>query len=159
MPILQHIFKKGQQKEAQETQKRKLKEQKRQEQKEAQPQEEKEKPKSKKQQPKSKKAASSAIKIESAHSAYGVVVRPHVSEKSVEHNSESKYVFEIASNVSKKQVKDAIEVMYGVKVESVNKIKVPAKKIRYRMQTGTKPRHNKAVVTLKKGQEIEVLPQ
>jgi large subunit ribosomal protein L23 len=97
--------------------------------------------------------------MESAHSAYGVVVRPHISEKSVEHNSEGKYVFEVASNVSKKQIKDAIEVMYGVKVESVNKIKVPAKKTRYRMQTGTKSRSNKAVVTLKKGQEIEVLPQ
>lgn len=121
-----------------------------------QPLEEKEKPKKPS---KSKKAASSAIKMESAHSAYGVVVRPHVSEKSVERNHEGKYVFEVASSVSKKQIKDAIEVMYGVKVESVNKIKVPAKKTRYRMQTGTKFRYNKAVVTLKKGQEIEVLPQ
>lgn len=97
--------------------------------------------------------------MDNAYSAYGVVLRPHISEKSVARNSEGKYVFEVAANAGKKEIQKAIETMYGVKVENVNKVKMPAKKTRYRFQSGTSSRPGKAVVTLKKGQEIEVLPQ
>lgn len=97
--------------------------------------------------------------MESAYSAYGIIVRPHISEKSVSGSDKAKYVFEIIPGANKKQIQSAIEVMYGVKVENVNKIKVPTKKTRYRAQSGSKARYDKAVVTLKKGQEIEVLPQ
>ncbi|MEX0877315.1 MAG: 50S ribosomal protein L23 [Candidatus Spechtbacterales bacterium] len=161
MPILQHIFKKNQGKERPQTQKKKLREEK-------QGQREQELKKTDKLQtesgsPKTKKSrdkqSTSAINLNNAYGAYGVVLRPHISEKSVSQNSEGKYVFEVAPQAGKKEIQKAIEIMYGVKVDSVNKIKMPAKRTRYRFQSGTSSRPGKAVVTLKKGQEIEVLPQ
>lgn len=106
-----------------------------------------------------KKSGASVIKSDQAHVAHDVIVRPHISEKSVSKNTEGKYVFEIYSGVSKKDVTSAIEDLYGVKVEKVNRISVKPKNKRYRRDVGSKPRHDKAVVTLKEGHGIEVLPQ
>lgn len=113
----------------------------------------------KKAQKKPKKRGASVIKFEQAHFAHGIVIRPHISEKSVSKNNQGKYVFEIHRKVSKPQITRAIETLYGVKVEKVNKISVFSKSKKYRRIQGKQSRHNKAVVTLKKGQEIEVLPQ
>ncbi|MEX2145138.1 MAG: 50S ribosomal protein L23 [Candidatus Spechtbacterales bacterium] len=87
------------------------------------------------------------------------MLRPHISEKSVKHNDEGKYVFEVYKGVNKKQIAAAIESVYKVKVESVNRIKMPPKPKRHLRHQNLKFRHDKAVVTLAKGQEIEVLPQ
>ena len=106
-----------------------------------------------------KKVAGSTIKTERAHLAHNIVVRPHISEKSVSGNHSGKYVFEVHKNISKQQIAQAVEIMYGVKVESVNKVSVSAKRKRYKGMSGKQSRHNKAIVTLKKGQGIEVLPQ
>lgn len=67
-------------------------------------------------------------------------------------------MFEIYPGSNKNEIAQAVEEAYGVKVDSVNKIKTHQKTKRYRFQQGTSTRLDKAVVTLKKGQEIEVLP-
>lgn len=152
MPILSHIFKKVRKKG---TQVQKIKDKSV----DSRAQKSVVKKDIKEQKPSKKKTASSAIKTEVAHAAHGVVVRPHISEKSVSKNSEGKYVFEIYKGVSKKQVADAIESLYGVRVEKVNKISVKPKNKKYRGSVGKQRRYNKAIVTLKKGQGIEVLPQ
>ena len=140
MPILQHIFKKRQKKETgPKTQKKGLQEKKRQEQKEAQVQEQVKSTKPKKQQKqqpkddlikakkdKSTKSTASTIKTEGAHGAYGIIIRPHISEKSVAKNNQGKYVFEVYPRANKNQIKNAIEVMYDVKVESINKTQGPS---------------------------------
>ena len=106
-----------------------------------------------------RKSGASVIKSDKAHVAHNVIVRPHISEKSVSKNTEGKYVFEIYSGVSKKDITSAIEDLYGVKVEKVNRVSVKPKNKRYRKNVGSKTRHDKAVVTLKEGHGIEVLPQ
>lgn len=113
----------------------------------------------KKPQKKLRKKSASVIKLEQAHFVHGIIIKPHISEKSVSKNTYGKYVFEIHRGVSKQQITEAIETLYGVKVEKVNKISVPPKNKRYMRIQGKQSRHNKAVVTLKRGQEIEVLPQ
>jgi len=108
---------------------------------------------------KSKSKGASAIKKERAYGAYNVIVQPHISEKSVSGTAEGRYVFEVYPNVNKNSIAQAIETLYGVKVKRVNTISVKGKRKRYQNKQGVTPRYNKAIVTLKKGQEIEVLPQ
>lgn len=106
-----------------------------------------------------KSAAGSAIILEHAHSAYGVIARPHISEKSVRQNAQHKYVFEIYPGVNAHKVKRVVERSYGVKVEQVHISRVPAKPTHFRRLGGVERRNNKAIVTLKAGQQIELLPQ
>jgi len=100
------------------------------------------------------------MKAERAHGAYRVLVRPHISEKSVAQNEMRKYVFEVYQGVKAPDVRRAIEQAYGVEVARINMITVPSKRVRFRRGTkGYKTRYRKAMVTLKSGHEIEVLPQ
>ena len=71
-----------------------------------------------------KKRGASVMKSEQAHFAHKVVVKPHISEKSVSENNQGKYVFEIYRGVSKQQIIKAIETLYGVKVEKIGRAHV-----------------------------------
>lgn len=105
------------------------------------------------------RAATTMLKEERAHGAYQVLVRPHISEKSVAHTDLGRYVFEIRPGVTARRVATAVEETYGVEVKKVNVIRVPAKKSRLRSRFSLRSRYDKAVITLKKGHKIEVLPQ
>lgn len=99
------------------------------------------------------------MKKEQAHGAFGVIVRPHISEKSVDQTQQGKYVFEVYPGVDATKVANAVEKTYGVDVAKVNMVKVASKKKRIRNRYSAKARPNKAIVTLKAGHSIEVLPQ
>ena len=92
--------------------------------------------------------------------APGVLVRPNVTEKATILTEENKYVFRVFSNVTKGQVKDSVEEVYGVDVEGVRIINIPAKKVRLgKRREGIKKGYKKAVVKIKEGQKIEILPR
>lgn len=100
-----------------------------------------------------------SLKKEQAHGAYGIIVRPHISEKSVDQSRMGKYVFEVYEGTKSSQVRVAVEKTYGVAVSSVHMVRVPGRKTRMRGRTNTVNRYDKAIVTLKTGHSIEVLPQ
>lgn len=158
MPILSHIFKKRDKggKARAEAEKRKDKIQK---EKVVKPELDAKNKATKKVKKAVKKSSGTTVKAEQAYLAHNIVVRPHISEKSVSKTHDGKYVFEVHKGTSKQQVAQAIETMYGVKIEKINKISVSAKKKKYRGSVGSRTRYNKVVITLKKGQGIEVLPQ
>ena len=62
--------------------------------------------------------------------AYDVIIRPIISEQSMEDLDIKKYVFEVAKDANKIEIKKAIEEIFGVKVIRVNTSIVPAKKKR-----------------------------
>lgn len=91
---------------------------------------------------------------------YEVIRRPLVTEKSNHQSSKlNQYAFEVAGEATKTLVKDAIETLFDVKVESVNIINNPAKR-------GRRPRsrrllvrragYKKAIVTLQSGQTLQI---
>ena len=88
--------------------------------------------------------------------SYDVVKEPHISEKSTGLSEKDKYVFKVYSNKNKSEIKKSVEGIYGVHVISVNIIKIPAKKRRLGRTEGFRKRYVKAVVTVKKGQKIEI---
>ena len=100
-----------------------------------------------------------SINAQRAHGAYQVILRPHISEKSVAAADAGKYVFEVYNGVNAHTVRRAIERMYGVEVTNIHMLKVPNKRKNFRRLKGKTVRHNKAIVTLKSGNTIEVLPQ
>ncbi len=87
------------------------------------------------------------------------LVSPHVTEKATDSGEKNKYVFKVLPKANKKEIKKDVEDSYNVDVESVNIINVPRKKRRLGRQEGWKKGYKKAIVKVKKGQKIEILPR
>ena len=88
-----------------------------------------------------------------------VILRPVISEKSMDETQRGKYTFRVHSNANKLQVKEAIQDLFKVEVIEVNVSTTKAKeksrnRKRGRQQGWTSP-WKKAVVTLAAGQKIE----
>ena len=110
----------------------------------------------KKKEVKEKKSGSGKAGNEKTLAALKSVMRPIVSEKSTMLNALNKYVFEVAPSTNRIEVKKGIEVLYNVRVESVNIISVKKRAVRYGKTSGWTKAGKKAIVTLKKGEKIEV---
>ena len=83
-------------------------------------------------------------------SAYDIVIRPVLTEKSYMDMAEKKYTFEVAVTANKTEIKQAIEEIFdGVKVDSVNTMRIQGKIKRQGRTMGRRPERKKAIVTLK----------
>jgi len=85
-----------------------------------------------------------------------VLLAPVVSEKSYSLIEDGKYVFRVHRDAHKTQIRQAVEELFGVKVEGVNVLKVQAKPKRRGMVRGVKPGWKKAIVQLREGDTIEI---
>lgn len=89
-----------------------------------------------------------------------ILIKPVITEKSTRLEEDvQQYVFVVHMGANKLEIKDAIEQMYGVTVESVNTSIVPSKdKMRFTASgiiEGRKPAYKKAFVKLVDGDEID----
>jgi large subunit ribosomal protein L23 len=98
----------------------------------------------------------------SALTAADIVLRPVISEKSIDEAGRGKYTFAVHNDANKIQIKAAIEELYKkekVTVVSVNVLTSKAKEKRRGTKrgrvTGHTPEWRKAIVTLAPGQKIE----
>ena len=88
--------------------------------------------------------------------AHDIIRRPIISERSMETkfdkdgNEIKKYTFEVPVTANKIEIKKACEEVFGVKVESVNTIRVTGKIKRMGKYAGRRASWKKAIVTLKK---------
>lgn len=88
---------------------------------------------------------------------YDVIIRPVVTEKSSSMTERRQYVFQVALNATKPQIKQAIETIFDKKVLKVNTMIVPAKRGQRGRRTYMRTSEwKKAVVTLVEGEEIEL---
>jgi large subunit ribosomal protein L23 len=85
-----------------------------------------------------------------------VLIAPVVSEKSYSLIENNKYSFRVHPRAHKLQVRQAVEELFGVKVEGVNIVKVQPKPKRRGMTKGKKPGWKKAIVQLRAGDRIEI---
>jgi large subunit ribosomal protein L23 len=69
---------------------------------------------------------------------------------------DNKYLFRVASDANKIQIKLAVEEIYNVTVKKVNTLKMYGKWRRVRYKEGRTPDWKKAVVTLKQGDKIDI---
>ncbi len=85
-----------------------------------------------------------------------IILRPVLSEKSTDLSEESKYVFQVANNANKHVIKKAIKEIFNVNPVKINVIRVRGKRRRVRYQYGYTPSWKKAIVTIAKGEKIEL---
>src|SRR5207249_2709492 len=83
---------------------------------------------------------------------YGVLRAPHVSEKAARVQEHNQYVFEVAADADKGDVKAAVEALFNVKVAAVNLVNVKAKVKTFRQRPGSRNGWRKAYVRLHEGQ-------
>ncbi len=85
-----------------------------------------------------------------------VLLQPHVSEKSaMAAEKANQYVFRVRDDASKSEVKQAVELMFEVKVEGVNVARRPGKARRFKNVAGRRSGYKKAYVRLEAGQSID----
>jgi large subunit ribosomal protein L23 len=89
-----------------------------------------------------------------------IIVKPVITEKmTAQGEKHNRYGFVVANTANKVQIKDAVEKLYGVSVESVNTQnyvgKVKSRNTTKGLAIGRVNKHKKAVVTLKSGESID----
>ena len=85
-----------------------------------------------------------------------VLIAPVVSEKSYSLITDRKYTFRVHEDAHKTQIRQAVEELFDVQVQSVNVVKVQSKPKRRGFTRGRRPGWKKAIVQLKEGNEIEI---
>ena len=85
------------------------------------------------------------------------VVRPHVSDKTYGlSDSNSTVVFQVARDATKLEIKDSVEQLFEVKVESVNVLNVKGKARKFGRTQGKTKTWKKAYVKLAEGQSLDI---
>lgn len=89
---------------------------------------------------------------------YDVIIKPVVTEKSMNQMADKKYTFLVHPEANKSMIKEAVEKMFdGVKVSEVNTLNQNGKKKRRGMTIGSTAKTKKAVVTLTEdSKDIEI---
>ncbi len=87
---------------------------------------------------------------------YEVLRRPVITEKSSALQPQSKYVFEVAAEANKPQIKQAVERAFKVTVTAVNVMTMPSKGRRVGRRQVSTHSWKKAIVTLSPGDKIEI---
>lgn len=77
-----------------------------------------------------------------------IIKRPVITERSADLMADKKYTFEVDPKANKTEIKQAIELAFGVKVEKVNTMNVKGKFKRLGRYGGYRPDRKKAIVTL-----------
>lgn len=87
-----------------------------------------------------------------------ILLSPHVSEKTTRlADSSNQVAFKILPNATKQEVKEAVELLFKVKVTGVQVLNVKGKKRRFAQTIGRRKDWKKAYVTLQEGDDIDFL--
>ena len=84
-------------------------------------------------------------------SAYDIILKPVITEGSMDATQEKKYTFKVAVNANKTEIKKAVEEIFGVDVKKVNVMNVNGKLKRLGRTQGKTASYKKAIVTLTQG--------
>ena len=87
---------------------------------------------------------------------YDIIRRPIITEKATMASENGTVAFEVAINSTKNQIKNAIQNLFNVKVNSVNTLIIKGKVKRFRGKLGKRRDLKKAYVTLAEGNTIDV---
>ena len=88
--------------------------------------------------------------------AYRILVRPIVTEKSTGLGKVNQYVFEVTMGANKLEIRKAVKSVYGVEPTDVRVMRVVGKPVRSRAGMTRQSAWRKAIVTLKKGDRLDM---
>jgi len=87
---------------------------------------------------------------------YGIILKPHATEKTASLGSFDTYSFIVSRNANKIEIKKAFWRMYGIKPVKIQIINMPAKKTSFKRQAGQKSAWKKAYIRVPKDSNISV---
>ena len=88
---------------------------------------------------------------------YDVIIRPIITEHSMDMASDKKYVFKVAKDSNKTEIRKSVEEIFGVELAKVNTVNVNGKTKRMGRTVGKTASYKKAIVTLtENSKEIEI---
>lgn len=90
--------------------------------------------------------------------AEDVILRPIITEKTMDDMDDNKYTFEVSVRANKTHVRQAVEKLFNVTVTNVNILNVHPKVKRVGRYAGMTRKRRKAVVTLAEGDSIDIFP-
>ena len=79
---------------------------------------------------------------------YDVILKPVITERSMERAGDKVYTFEVARDANKIEIREAVERIFSVKVLSVNTMNLQGKVKRMGVHIGRRPARKKAIVRL-----------
>ena len=87
---------------------------------------------------------------------HDVILAPVQSERSFQGLEHQRYTFKVHPSADKVQIREAVQVAFGVTVTSVNTATTKAKPKRRGAFVGTRAGYKKAIITLKAGDSIQI---
>lgn len=87
---------------------------------------------------------------------FDVISSPLVTEKSTQQSENNQVAFIVNKGATKPEIKKAVELAFSVKVDAVNTLILKGKQKRFRGRLGQQSDRKKAIVTLAKGQTIDI---
>ena len=88
--------------------------------------------------------------------SYQVILSPHISEKAtIVADKNNQFVFKVATNADKLEIKKAVEKLFSVKVKSVKTVNVKGKEKKFGRTIGRRSSWKKAYVGLESGHDID----
>ena len=90
---------------------------------------------------------------------WSIINRPVITERSthLSERDEAQYAFRVNINSNKREIKKAVEQCFNVKVVHINTQRIKGKRKRVRFQEGKRSDWKKAIVTLQKGDRIDLI--
>jgi large subunit ribosomal protein L23 len=88
--------------------------------------------------------------------AYDLITEPMVTEKSTLGSEHNQVTFRVPLTATKPEIKQAVELLFKVKVKAVNTLRQKGKVKRFRGIKGKRPDYKKAMVSLAEGESIDV---
>nr|YP_009314565.1 Ribosomal protein L23 [Liagoropsis maxima]SCW22819.1 Ribosomal protein L23 [Liagoropsis maxima] len=88
-----------------------------------------------------------------------LIHKPLLTDKTTRILEDNQYCFTVKKGAKKHQIKQAIEILFNVKVTNINTLIKPVKKRTVGKYTGQKAIHKKVIVTLKPEDQIILFPE
>lgn len=103
-------------------------------------------------------SALGSLPLRQAHSPASLIRQAWVTEKASDLSNLRKYTFIVNREANKPEIEKAIRLIYGVKVADINIINTKGKAKRLGRSLGRTKTHKKAIVTLREGEKIDIIP-
>jgi large subunit ribosomal protein L23 len=101
-------------------------------------------------------SAATTRPILSKEKMYQTILSPLVTEKATALSEQNQFVFRVAIDATKPEIKASVEALFGVKVLDVNTLVVKGKTKRFKGRPGQRSDWKKAMVKLAEGQSIDL---
>ena len=86
---------------------------------------------------------------------YNIVLAPIITEKATKISEKNQYVFKVKIDSNKKEIKQAIEKLFKVKIKKIKTIKIKGKNKIFKGTKGKRADFKKAIICLNKGENID----